>query len=306
MLLYTVYGEVPAEHLDSVARRTGLERYLGYRPHFCSLINPDSLADTWFRIFAASPRFVRTIDVYEVDPAQAVPMDVVTWGATCFGVNGGPDPNDDSLVEAVLNADHPNATDYIVPYDIEPKRTLRFDAVRLFSGQLDDLGLRDDEREALQRSLELVRAFQRNHGELLLDSFGKRLDDLPLEMWYRIMVASGLVPFVWSRAQGKSIAPELLRIDPWDLMQTPGYQRAQIGIAAWDRSMGVPGEFSHASFESIRGDFLAGLDQLAHVLVEKRAAATGVTRNGTCYCGSGRKYKKCCLRKGIDALVRGW
>lgn len=79
MLLYTAYGEQSAGEYQSVAEGTGLERYLGYRPLFCSLINPDSLTDTWFRIFSASPSFSRYIDVYEVEAEQAIPMDTVAW-----------------------------------------------------------------------------------------------------------------------------------------------------------------------------------------------------------------------------------
>ncbi|MDO4797991.1 MAG: SEC-C domain-containing protein [Coriobacteriales bacterium] len=306
MLLYTAYGEVPAEHLDSVAQRSGLERYLGYRPHFCSLVNPDSLVDTWFRVFAASPRFVQVIDVYEVDAAQAVPMDVVAWCGTCFGVNGGPEPNDDTLIEATLNADHPDATDYIVPFDVVPTRTWRFDVLDILNGKLDGLGLTSAEQSALQHSMERVRALQREHGDLLSTSLGQRTDQLSLELWYRLMVAAGLVPFVWSQVLGRKIAPELLRTDPWALMRTPGYRRAQEGIIAWDRSLGTPGQFGHADFEAMRNSFVAGCDQLAHQLVETKAARAGTARNGTCFCGSGKKYKKCCMRKGLDALARDW
>ncbi len=306
MLLYTVYGEMPADKLDSTAQRLGLERFLGYRPHFCTYINPDSLADTWFRAFSASPRFVRVIDVYEVDDAQAVPMDVVTWCETCFGANDTPAPNDDRLLGAALNADCPHATDYIVPFGLEPSRMWRFDVLRLLNGQLGELGLDGREEAALQHSMERVRALPREHGELFFDSFGGRVKELPLEMWYHIMVVAGLVPFVWSRVLGRRIAPELLDIDPWDLMRTTGYRRAQAGVAAWDRSLGVPAQFGHADFEAMRDDFLAGCDQLAHDLVGKRAAAAGTARNGTCFCGSGSKYKRCCMRKGLDALARDW
>jgi hypothetical protein len=306
MLLYTAYGELPADKVDSTAQRLGLERYLGYRPHFCTLINPDSLADTWFRIFSASPRFVQVIDVYEVDDAQAVPMDVVTWCETCFGADDGPAPNDDRLLAAALNVDFPHATDFIVPFDLEPNRLWRFDMLRLLNGRLDDLGMTAEEEAALRHSMERVRALPHEHGELFHDSFGRRVQMLTPEMWYRIMVVAGLVPFVWSRVLGRRIAPELLDIDPWDLMRTTGYQRAQQGVAAWDRSLGIPGQFGHADFEAMRGDFLTGCDQLAQELVGRRAAIAGTARNGTCFCGSGRKYKRCCMRKDLDGLARDW
>ena len=306
MLLYTAYGETPAEALDSTARTTGLERYLGYRPHFCSLINPDSLVDTWFRIFAASPRFVQVIDVYEVDELQAVPMDVVTWSATCLGADGQAGPCDDGILAAALNADHPHATDYLVPFDLEPARLWRFDVRRLLNGQLDGLGLSEGERAALHSCMARVRALPHEHAELLVSSRGRQVGQPTMETWYRLMASSGMVPFVWSHVLGRTIAPELLRIEPWDLAQTAGYQRAQAGVAAWDRSLGVPGQFGHAAFEATRGAFLEACDQLAHVLVERRAASEGTARNGTCFCGSGRKYKKCCMRKGLDALSRDW
>lgn len=306
MLLYTAHGDMPADMVNSTARNTGLERYLGYRPCFCSLINPDSLSDTWFRLFSASPRYVEHIDVYEVDAAQAVPMDVVTWCQTCFGAGDTPAPDDDELFRAALNADNPDSTDYILRADVSPARSWRFDVHAMLNGCFDSLDLEPDEQRALEYSMARVRALPREQNGRLYTSFNLRVDQMSLEMWYRIMVASGMTAFVWSHVLGKRIAPELLAIDPMDLMSTVGYQRAQQAIVAWDNSLGAPGVFGHAEFASMRRAFLTGCDQLARRLVEQKAAATSTARNGTCFCGSERKYKQCCMRKGMDALANEW
>jgi excinuclease ABC subunit B len=44
---------------------------------------------------------------------------------------------------------------------------------------------------------------------------------------------------------------------------------------------------------------------LAAQVASERARAEGVGRNDACFCGSGRKFKRCCSRKSLDQLALG-
>ena len=306
MLLYTAHGKDARVGRSSVADRTGLTEYLGYKPMFCSLVNPDSLADTWFRVWSASPSYVDVIDVYELDDSEVTPMDVVDWCDTCFGLDGEPYPNDNALFEAMLNAEHPESTDYIIKPGLDVRRSWRFDVKGFINYEVDDFGLDEDKRKALVASLERMRLLPRNPALSMYNTVGGSIAEPTMEQWYRFMTVTGVVPVVWSVVTGNDISPDLVRIDPIDLMQTAGFQRAQSLLMEWDNSLGETIGFGHARYSSMRNAFITGLDQLAHGIAEQKAGEGGTSRNGTCFCGSGRKYKKCCMRKGMDQLARDW
>ncbi len=299
MLLYTAHAAEPLPDLGSVAESTGLERRLGYRPLFCTLLNPDSLADSWFRAYAASPSYVQVIDVYEVDDKSAQPMDVVTWCDECLGSG---EPDDDALTRA-LAPEGSDFTDYLLDPDAAPLRSWRFDVLDILNGRLDDLALGSAERAALQHSMESVRALPSREDVRLGSSLGGNLDQIPLEMWYRFMLTVSLMPLVWSQVTGTRVSPWLLSLVPDALGTTPGFQEAQAYVSVWDQSIGEREAFGHERFAAMRACFLRGLDQMAGQLVQDRARAEGVGRNDECFCGSGRKFKKCCARKGLDSLA---
>ncbi len=301
MLLYTVHAAEPLPGLGSVADSSGLSRRLGYRPLFCTLLDPGSLADAWFRAYAASPSYVQVIDVYEVDDAVAVPMDVVTWCDECLGRTA---PDDDALTRA-LSPDDAAYTDYLLDPDATVRRTWRFDVLDILNGRLDGLGLDERERALGARSMAAVRALPQRPDVSIGSSLGGGYDSITLEVWYRLMLTASLMPLVWSRVTGVALLGELLALEPDVLATTPGFVEAQAHVSAWDRSVGCGEPFGHERFGVMRASFVRGLDQMAAQVAGERARTEGVGRNDACFCGSGRKFKRCCSRKSLDQLALG-
>lgn len=301
MLLYTAHAAEPLTELESVADSSGLSRRLGYRPLFCTLLDPGSLADAWFRAYAASPSYVQVIDVYEVDDAAAVPMDVVTWCDECLGRTA---PDDDALTRA-LSPDDAAYTDYLLDPAARVRRTWRFDVLDILNGRLDGLALDERERALVARSMAAVRALPQRPDVSIGSSLGGGYDSITLEVWYRLMLTASLMPLVWSRVTGVALLGELFALEPDVLATTPGFVGAQAHVSAWDRSVGCGEPFGHERFGVMRASFVRGLDQMAAQVAGERARAEGVGRNDACFCGSGRKFKRCCSRKSLDQLALG-
>ena len=301
MLLYTAHAAESLSELESVADSSGLSRRLGYRPLFCTLLDPSSLADTWFRAYAASPSYVQVIDVYEVDDAAAVPMDVVTWCDECLGRTA---PDDGALTRA-LSPDDAACTDYLLDVSATVRRTWRFDVLDILNGRLDGLGLDERERALVARSMAAVRALPQRPDVSIGSSLGGGYDSITLEVWYRLMLTASLMPLVWSRVTGVALLGELLALEPDVLATTPGFVEAQAHVSAWDRSVGAAEPFGHERFGVMRASFVRGLDQMAAQVAGERARTEGVGRNDACFCGSGRKFKRCCSRKSLDQLALG-
>lgn len=299
MLLYTAHAREAHAGQASVAQETGLERRLGFAPLFCTLLDPGSLADTWFRAYAASPSYVQVVDVYEVDDAAAAPMDVVTWCDECLGRG---EADHEALSRALAPSDA-TCVDYLLDPSAVPRRTWRFDVLDILNGRLDGLGLGGEDRERAARSMAAVRAFPRRPDVSLASSLGGGYDSITLEVWYRLMLTASFMPLVWSHVTGKALPGELLALDPGVLAATPGFAQAQADVAAWDRSIGSGESFGHERFAVMRASFLRALDELAAQVVAGRARRAGVSRNDACICGSGLKFKRCCSRKSLDELA---
>ena len=257
------------------------------------------------------------IDVYEVDDAVAVPMDVVTWCDECLGRAA---PDDDALTRA-LSPDDAACTDYLLDVSARVRRTWRFDVLDILNGRLDGLGLDERERVLVARSMAAVRAlpqrpdvsigsslgggYPQRPDVSIGSSLGGGYDSITLEVWYRLMLTASLMPLVWSRVTGVALLGELLALEPDVLATTPGFVEAQAHVSAWDRSVGCGEPFGHERFCAMRASFVRGLDQMAVQVASERARAEGVGRNDACFCGSGRKFKRCCSRKSLDQLALG-
>ena len=247
MLLYTAHAAEPLPELESVADSSGLSRRLGYRPLFCTLLDPGSLADAWFRAYAASPSYVQVIDVYEVDDDAAVPMDVVTWCDECLGRTA---PDDDVLTRA-LSPDDAAYTDYLLDVSATVRRTWRFDVLDILNGRLDGLALGERERVLVARSMAAVRALPQRPDVSIGSSLGGGYDSITLEVWYRLMLTASLMPLVWSRVMGVALLGELLALEPDVLATTPGFVEAQahvqnIGWQDWKSNGAMSGTSGRA------------------------------------------------------------
>jgi hypothetical protein len=125
MLVYNVHGSERLEHYEPTADWTGLSKLLGWRPIFCSYVNPDSLADTWFRLFSASSNFKDEIDVFEVDDRFVVGIDAVLWQDTCVS-DTGERRADDKTLKAAMASDCLESREYLLRPDYVAKRSWHF------------------------------------------------------------------------------------------------------------------------------------------------------------------------------------
>jgi hypothetical protein len=185
------------------------------------------------------------------------------------------------------------------------RRTWRFDVLDILNGRLDGLGLDERERVLVARSMAAVRALPQRPDVSIGSSLGGGYDSITLEVWYRLMLTASLMPLVWSRVTGVALLGELLALEPDVLATTPGFVEAQAHVSAWDRSVGGGEPFGHERFGAMRASFVRGLDQMAAQVAGERARTEGVGRNDACFCGSGRKFKRCCSRKSLDQLALG-
>lgn len=139
----------------------------------------------------------------------------------------------------------------------------------------------------------------------LRESIGGRIDlnHITMEMWYRLITTSGIIPAPWSIATGKEVFTMLVSFDLGDLLQTSNFKKFQLMLAEWDSTLDEDETFSHERFNEMGMTFANNCDQLVGKVVATRAAAEHIGRNDAFFCSSGRKYKKCCARKGFDELA---
>lgn len=139
----------------------------------------------------------------------------------------------------------------------------------------------------------------------LRESIGGRIDlnHITMEMWYRLITTSGIIPAPWSIATGKEVSTMLVSFDLGDLLQTSNFKKFQLMLAEWDSTLDEDETFSHERFNEMGMTFANNCDQLVGKVVATRAAAEHIGRNDAFFCSSGRKYKKCCARKGFDELA---
>jgi hypothetical protein len=55
----------------------------------------------------------------------------------------------------------------------------------------------------------------------------------------------------------------------------------------------------------MRAAYDSGLSQAAHLLMDGRSKRAGSSHNGECFCGNGKKCKRCCDRKGMHEIALG-
>ena len=55
----------------------------------------------------------------------------------------------------------------------------------------------------------------------------------------------------------------------------------------------------------MRAAYASGLSQAAHLLMDGRAKHAGTSHNGECFCGNGKKFKRCCDRKDMHEITPG-
>lgn len=292
MLVYNVHGSERLEHYEPTADWTGLSKLLGWRPIFCSYVNPDSLTDTWFRLFSASSNFKDEIDVFEVDDRFVVGIDAVLWQDTCVSDTGERRADDETLKDAMAS-DCLESREYLLRPDYVAKRSWHFTLEGLLSGVVD-----------YDVDPELTRALAGALADVRRSMTGEAgyTDDAR----YAMAIMSGAVPLMWSIVTSRHIDPALVSIRPATLVKGTRVSEAIRMLRSWDEAFAAGEPFGIQRFKAMRSAYVSGLNQAAHLLIDERAKRAGTSRNGECFCGSKRKFKRCCARKGMDEIALTW
>lgn len=295
LLLYTVQGS--NDHpTDSVADERGLTKYLGYRPIFCTPLDPDSLSESWFRIWAAAPRYPENIYIFEMDESECIPMNSVDWTNICLSKD---DPSDDEL-KSVLNDLHPDMTDYLIkelpedPFKISIPMCLTINFAEMLRLSQADVA-RDIFADVQNSIMEAL-----NKRTFYSSISGRRMSTVSYDSMYGMIRMSGIITVFWTLATLKSGSAVAFHIKPEDLWKTTPFLRAQGLLAIWDQKIGTETAFTYDEYREMHANFIKALDLAASNVWN---IPFHVGANDPCPCGSGKKYKKCCKNIRLDELM---
>ena len=299
-IFYTVHGadEHPAwddgTKTGSVADDFGFDRRLGFRPRWCSGIYEDSLAESWFSIWVASPLFVELISFIESD--DAIPIDALAWTQIRQRYMGLPDGEPGWLDEFECIFDVEGVPrwrlEYLVP---DSPGHIKSIPAAMFTHALETQGAHNisklyqlDEDQTAQVRENFTHIVEAAHS--MANRAGLNWP-LGLENGYRCIVqTSGIPALLWSIGTRKPFDPCLLDMSADDLGDRPGcaYDLAQQCRQRWDED---PNSFTSEDFNELYRLFKMAISDAA----EKTALRmmSGVERNERCPCGSGKKFKKC-------------
>ena len=293
MILFTVQGDKNGK--DCVADESGLTEYLGYRPVFCSRLDPNSLAESWFKIWSASPRYPRTINIFIMDSADCIPMNVLDWTNKCLRRTP-----DKTTIADVLYADTESdlMTDYLVKEIPESRIEISVPAL-LYSTEIFEYAFGNENGiietfEKTQHSCDIrIKEIQSK-----TPKNGPKLDDIE----YAVLRMSGIIPVLWQIATGHNMKRFAYMLKPCDFSGVT-FHAAEELLIKWDKAIASKKEFTKEEFEEMHQLFLQGLDVAVKNMLTRESKASGVNRNDLCPCGSGLKYKQCCSKSGINDLV---
>lgn len=313
ILLYTVQeegavGKRKQEYDESsMADRYGLTTHLGYKPYFCTKIE-DSIADTWFKIWAASPGCQEEIIMFAIDEKDCVPMNCVDWTNHFKHMN-------DMAFNTILRKEDTLMTDYLI-------KEIPDDCIRISIGSLGEhivrgfaeMSMPKPDYEEYSKSIdehvsELSGLIQYadlrfTNGEIVEKSV------VTYERVYGMMRVSGLLAMavecsklILNKNLNKDLNKNLNEEDmiPFWLtfikplyMANPALERAQNLLDLWDNSMSDERiTFTYEKFYEMHDEFIKALDSATTLVVNERARKSGIERNTKCPCCSSKKYKQC-------------
>lgn len=308
MLLYTVQPDRQERGENSTADVMGLSDYLGYQPMFCTPVNEDSLEDFWFRAWSAAPRRPERILLIRTTSATPVPMDVIAW-TNAMGLHREGLLSDPSFdVGAILREGDPIATDYLLPPDGDGYEVTEVpiweehgtDFPWLSSWGKAAPVMRDRVRDIREACYDKI-----SSGAVSVD--GKTKWDITYESMYGMYTYSAMMPLLWSMMTRKALIPQVLWVVPQTFERCyDAITRAQIALQAWDDSIANQTETDITLLRFMRRDFASALAAALNSVVSDYVSVNGLGRNDPCFCGSGRKLKKCHGRvsSADDAIIR--
>ena len=297
---YTVHGATDHPKWDSgvavgsVADDFGLEERLGFRPRWCSGLYENSLAESWFSIWVASPLFVEVVSFIQSD--KAVPIDALAWTQVRQQYMDTPSGQPGWLEEFERIFDVEGVPEYRLEYLVpDSPQTTRSLPVEILTRVLETegagvlarlTGLGNEGAEKLQGFFRHIVSDSKELAAQLGLGW-----PLGLENSYRCIVqTSGLPALLWMLGTDSPIDTCLLDIALNDFGNRAGcsYDRAQQLRLRWDTE---PAGFTAGDFDEMFHCFKDAASEAAKRSSERMSRGTG--RNDFCPCGSGRKFKKC-------------
>ena len=218
MLLWTVQGDERNNGIESVADYTGLTDFLGYRPLFCSKLEPKSLEESWFNVFAAAPRCADRIEIYDVDDSLVIPLDSLRWGNEVlrnhhFG--------DATLFEDITSRAN-LICEWLIPSECVYKRKWTFKISDMMEGKYSSWPVSRQRRKTLaQHTQDCQAPVSRIAGSRDVDS----------GLWYRAMMRTGTFAIIWETVCG--ITSPAADISLKQLTDNESYTRAEQLLLQW-------------------------------------------------------------------------
>jgi len=301
ILLYTVQDakltEVAIKDskiLDSISDKHGLTEYLGYRPIFCTKLDETSISESWFRVWATSPRYPEIIHIFEVDESECIPLNVIEWSNHCLSKKQSVAEHSNSI----FCANNPSSTEYLIKKLPDEKLSIPVSALYTDTDcakmLCDAFNIPSD--DICNTIAEMQTEWHKMMDSGRLGSTSKTVT--MLDLVYGSLCFTGLVPFLWHVATSvytNNTAP----LPIWtleyatDILSESQFARAQELLVKWDKGIENGDTFSTDEFFEMRRCFIAALDQLAMDKMNQIPAELKLNRNDKCFCGSGKKLKQC-------------
>ena len=236
-----------------------------------------------------------------MEESDCIPMNVVDWTNTCLGHG----ECDKEILKAVLNDNEPTMTDYLV--EKIPDNCLVISISELYKTTTIFEKLLKIPPDIKKSVINIFRKTQKSCYRTIQDMIttdgGRKVQCNTYEAMYSVMTMSGIIAFLWMLSTRIGMNDIIFSITPEDFNVT-SRARAQDLIFKWDNACGANDIiFTYEDYEQMRQAFKSSLNSAANKVIESLAKAKGIGRNDKCPCGSGKKFKQCHARAGLDFLI---
>ena len=300
MWLYSAQGLEKPKYKETTAEKAGLSAHLGYRPLFCSYVNPDSLSDTWFRIWSAAPGRVDELWLMEVDDSEVITLDSLLW-------TNGYLSGEKKDFDKVLNTPFCESTDLLIKPDTQPKQIYKFPFLDIINGTYDDWDIANEEKVVWLFITQQIREFQQSSRIYGTDDNFVSSDpsSVTCEQWYGLATYTGLIAYIWAIATGRREKRFNKFLSIYDTAALRGALSAAGPLMyKWDEAAAGNGSFSRDEFLEMRNIFIRGANLYGQEAAKSVADEEKIGRNDPCFCGSGLKYKKCHGQMSLDEMAK--
>jgi hypothetical protein len=236
-------------------------------------------------------------------------MNVVDWGNKCTRGKV-----DNKVIKSVLNDDNPLMTDYLIkeiPDDgIEIPVRLLYASNVVFERLLN---IPPERKDSVLRIFEATQKAAKSSMQDISRTDNNPIDVNSNDVIYGVLRLTGIMAFIWYVAVKKGVPDGLFSITMSDFNST-SLMVAQEMLVKWDDSIGaidaaykdiayMNKEFTYEEYYYMHKWFIDSLDSAARNVMRQYAKTNNIGRNDKCPCGSGKKFKQCHCKMGIDELV---